>query len=287
MRPKHPPLYIALLIILIFPCQTMAEGDTHFSIDLVPSGDLFPPLLADPRAPTPSLKYFSTTHRESLMGKVSAGAVSGLIRYENLHAAVQLDIEGGIFSRIDLQPVVIAETVDYRLGFSLNIARPASSKGWALQISPYHTSAHLLDDYLFKDSTTSAIKPDDYSRDVIRILAAYRFTPLNRVYAGAQYAFDGIHWRYLHDYQAGSELFSPRIHLLGREFRLYLAEDLQVKEETNWNLNLNLQAGISIRRMKELHGLRIAIEYFAGNAVEGQFSQQKEQNIGVAAFFDL
>lgn len=265
----------------------MAEGDPHLRIDPVPSGHLFPPLLADPKAPVSSLKYFSTTAQESLMGKVWAGAVFGLIRLENPHAVVQLDIEGGLFSRLDLQPSVIAETVDYRLGFSLNVARPASSKGWALQISPYHTSAHLLDDFIFKDSTTTAIKPDDYSRDVIRLLAAYRFTPLNRVYAGGQYAFDGINWRTLRGYQAGSELFSPRILWLGREFRLYLAEDLQVQEETDWNPNLNLQAGVSIRRMEGLRRLRIAVEYFAGHAVEGQFSQQKEQNIGVAAFFDL
>jgi Protein of unknown function (DUF1207) len=265
----------------------MAEGNPHFRIDLLPSDDLFPTLLADPRAPVSSLKYASTTNRESVMGKVSAGAVFGLIRVENLHAALQLNIEGGIFSRFVLQPAVVAETVDYRLGFSLSVARPASSKGWALQISPYHTSSHLLDDFIFEDPTTTAIKPDDYSREVIRMLVAYRFSPLNRIYAGGQYAFDGIHWRYLREYQAGSELFSPGLVLFGREFRLYLAEDLQAKEETNWNLNLNLQAGVSIRRMDETRGLRFAVEYFAGNAFEGQFSQQKEQNIGLAALFDL
>lgn len=266
----------------------MAEGNQHPVLELVPSGDLFPPLLADPHTPIPSLKYFSTTNHESFIGKIAAGAAFGLIRLEIPHAAVQLNIEGGIFSRFDLNTSVIAETVDYRLGLSLNIARPSSSKGWALQVSPYHTSAHLVDDYIFKDSETGQVNiPPNYSREVVRLLAAYRFSPLNRIYAGMAYAYDGINVRALLNYQAGSEFFTPAFLLLGREFRLYLAEDLQVKEEADWNLNLNLQAGLSIKSMEDRHGLRIAVEYFAGNAVEGQFSQQKEQNVGVAAIFEL
>lgn len=298
MRLKHPPLYIALLIILMLPCQAMAEENQHPVLDLIPSDNLFQPLLADPQTPIPSLKYFSTTNHDSLMGKVGAGAVFGLLRIEDGHTAIQLNFEGGIFSRFDLNTGHVAETVDYRLGFSLNVARPSSSNGWALQIAPYHTSGHLLDQQIFRNATTDpnvsqsstavqVVPPNEYSRDVVRVLAAYRFTPLNRVYAGMAYAHDGINQRSLIYYQAGSELFTPAHILLGREFRLYLAEDLQVKEESNWNLNLNLQAGFSVRRLQDRRGLRIAIEYFAGNAVEGQFFEQKEQNIGVAAFFDL
>jgi hypothetical protein len=285
---KQSISFFSMLFFLLFPCHAVAEEAQHPVFQLIPADSLFPPLLADPHSPIPSLKYFSTTNHESLMGKIAAGASFGLMRIENSRTAIQLNIEGGIFSRFDLYDMVYAETVDYRIGFSLDLARPSSSDGWALQIAPYHTSAHLLDDTLFKASATGAvIQPDDYSRDVVRLLAAYRFSSLNRLYAGVTYAHDGINSRSLFNYQAGSEFFTPAKILLGREFRLYLAEDLQAKEETDWNFNLNLQAGLSIRNAEARHGLRIAVEYFAGHAVEGQFSQQKERNFGIAASFDL
>jgi len=266
----------------------MAEEKQGPVLQPIPADGLFPPLLADPQTPIPSLKYFSTTNRESLIGKISAGASFGLMRFENGGMAVQLNIEGGIFSRFDLYDFVYAETLDYRIGSSLDIVRSSSLEGWALQIAPYHTSAHLLDDQIFKDAITGVInKPADYSRDAVRFLAAYRFSPLNRIYAGMTYAHDGINSRSLFNYQAGSEFFTPAKILLGREFRLYLAEDLQVKEETDRNLNLNLQAGLSVRQQDRQHGMRIAVEFFDGNAVEGQFFEQKEQNIGIAAYFDL
>jgi Protein of unknown function (DUF1207) len=298
MRLKHPPLYIALLIIMMLPCQATAEENQHPVLNLLPSDNLFPPLLADPHSPLPSLKYFSTTNHESFLAKIAAGAVFGLIQLDIPHAAVQLKLEGGIFSRFDLNTRLLAETVDYRIGFSLDIAAPNSSDGLGLQISPYHTSSHLVDNGIFRNYSTDPnvyqasppvqiIPPNRYARDAVRLLAAYRFSSLNRLYAGMAYSYDGVNERSLIYYQAGSELFSPALLLLGREFRLYLAEDLQVKQETDWNLNINAQAGLSIRSTEARHGLRIAVEYFAGNAVEGQFFEQKEQNIGVAAIFEL
>jgi hypothetical protein len=298
MRLKRFLYYLVISVLLSRPCYAIAEEAQNPVLHLIPTDSLFPPLLADPQTPIPSLKYYSTTNRESLMGKISAGATFGLMRLEAGRTAIQLNIEGGLFSRFDLYDLVSAETVDYRLGFSLDIAQMSSSNGWAFQIAPYHTSGHLLDDHIFRNATTDPnvfqgspagqiVPPNDYSRDAVRVLGAYRFSPLNRIYTGMAYTHDGINRRSLINYQAGSEFFTPAKILLGREFRLYLAEDLQVKQETDWNLNLNAQAGLSIRNTEEHRGLRIAVEYFAGNAVEGQFFHQKEQNVGLAAFFDL
>lgn len=288
MRLERSFFFFALIILLIPPGSAIAEEGQGYALHLIPTDSLFAPLLADPQTPIPSLKYFSTSNHESLIGKIAAGTTFGLVKLEVGRTAVQLNIEGGIFSRFDLYDLVYAETVDYRIGFSLDIAHSSSMDGWALQISPYHTSAHLIDDTIFRAPTTGEInKPADYSRDAVRFLSAYRFSTINRIYAGITFAYDGINSRSLMNYQVGSEFFTPSWILLGREFRFYLADDLQTKEETDWNLNLNLQAGLSVKQKEGQHGLRIAIEYFTGNAVEGQLFEQKEQNIGVAAFFDL
>lgn len=291
MRLKRLLLLLALIVFLILPGYGMAEDRQSFVLRFIPSEPLFSPPLADPLTPIPSLKYFMTNSHENMLGKIAAGATFGLIRLDYGPAAFQINAEGGIFSRADLYDRVVLEMVDYRIGFPLDITFSPSAPGWALQIFPYHTSSHLIDDFLFKGVEPSdgvqVQPPDSYSRDAIRTLVAYRFSSLNRLYGGISYTFDGIHWRDFINYHLGSELFSPTMTLLGHEIRLYLAEDLQAKEETDWNVNLNLQAGLSIGRQGEKHRLRIAIEYFAGNAVEGQFFEQKEQNIGIGASFDL
>jgi hypothetical protein len=268
--------------------DAMAAEEPASGLILIPSGLLFPPPLADPQSPIPYLQYLATTNDETHLGKVGAGATFGLIRFDNGTMGVQLNIDGGIFSRFDLHGAFTAETVDYLIGFPIDMVPAGSSKGWAFQLTPYHTSSHLLDQTIFKNGNSPP--PEEsapYTRDMIRFLTAYRFTPLNRLYAGFTYAFNGANRKYLHNYQAGSEFFSSPKTVSGSEFRLYVADDLQVKEETDWNLNLNLQVGLSINRPDERHRLRIAIEYYAGSAVEGQLHQQKEQNIGLAAFFDL
>ena len=288
MHLKRLLLFLVLSALLAWPCRVIAAEARSADLTLLPSGPLFAPPLADPMTPVLSLKYMATTNHETHIGKVSAGTTFGLLRLDAGPTALQLNIAGGIFSRFDLYDLFGGETTDFLIGFPIDLIPRSGTNGWAFQLTPYHTSSHLLDETIFKNAdSTPPIEPAEYSRDVIRLLIAYRFSPLDRLYAGAAFAFDGIDWRYLHNYQAGSEFFSPARTFFHREFRLYLADDLQVKEETNWSLNLNLQAGVSIKRPDESHGLRIAVEYFDGNAVEGQFFEQKEQNIGLAAFFDL
>jgi len=285
---RYTLCFLATLFLLIPLDDAIAADGPASGLTLIPSGLLFPPPLADPLSPIPYLQYLATTNDETRLGKVGAGATFGLVRFEEGPMDLQLNIDGGIFSRFDLQGAFTAETVDYLIGFPIDIVPAGSSQGWAFQLTPYHTSSHLLDQTILKDGNSPP--PEEsvpYTRDIIRFLAAYRFTPLNRLYAGFSFAFNGENRTYLHNYQAGSEFFSSAKNVSGAEFRLYLADDIQVKEETDWNLNLNLQVGLSIQRPEDRQRLRIAIEYYAGSAAEGKFHQQKEQNIGLAAFFDL
>jgi hypothetical protein len=282
-------LCVFATILLSIPLDNAIAGEEPASgLILIPSSLLFPPPLADPQSPIPYLQYLATTNDETHLGKVAAGATFGLARFDAGAMALQLNIEGGIFSRFDLHGSFTTETVDYLIGFPIDMAPVESSQGWAFQLTPYHTSSHLLDQTIFKNGNSPPPEENEpYTRDVIRLLTAYRFSPLDRLYAGFSYAFNGVNRKYLHNYQAGSEFFSSPKTVSGSEIRLYMADDLQVKEETDWNLNLNLQVGVSIQRPGEQHRLRIAIEYFAGSAVEGQLHEQNEQNIGLAAFFDL
>jgi len=285
---RYALCFLATMFLTIPLDDALAADDSASGSTLIPSGLLFQPPLADPLSPVPYLQYLATTNDETHLGKVGAGATFGLVRFEEGTMDLQLNIDGGIFSRFDLHGAFTAETVDYLIGFPIDMVPAGSSKGWAFQLTPYHTSSHLLDQTILKDGNSPP--PEEsvpYTRDVIKFLTAYRFTPLNRLYAGFSYAFNGENRTYLHNYQAGSEFFSSPKTVSGSEFRLYVADDLQAKEETDWNLNLNLQVGLSIKRPDERNRLRIAIEYYAGSAVEGKLHQQKEQNVGLAAFFDL
>jgi hypothetical protein len=285
---RYSLCFLATILLLIFLDDAIAAEGPASGLTLIPSGLLFPPPLADPQSPIPYLQYLATTNDETHLGKVAAGATFGLVRFEEGTVDLQLNIEGGIFSRFDLHGSFATETVDYLIGFPIDMVRAGSSQGWAFQLTPYHTSSHLLDQTIFKNGNSSPPEENEpYTHDVIRFLTAYRFTPLDRLYAGFSYAYNGVNRKYLHNYQAGSEFFSSPKTVSGSEFRLYVADDLQIKEETDWNLNLNLQVGLSINRPGEPRRLRIAIGYYAGSAVEGQLHEQNEQNIGVAAFFDL
>ncbi len=88
MRLKRFLYYLVISVLLSLPCYAIAEEAQNPVLHLIPTDSLFPPLSADPQTPIPSLKYFSTTNRESLIGKISAGATFGLMRLEAGRTAI-------------------------------------------------------------------------------------------------------------------------------------------------------------------------------------------------------
>ena len=306
IKPNHDimvhcnPMRWGLSIILLAgifspPPSLWAVELGNYTLQFLPHAISFRSPMADPLASIPSFKSFTTSSPENKIGKVAAGMTFGLIRVSTPALSVQVNLEGGVFTRFDLDDVVIAQTVDFRVGFPLEISRNKPS-GVVLQIMPYHTSSHLLDDAIFDEDNHLGDDQDSgpirsissYSRDVIRILMAYRFNPLNRVYGGISYADDGINFKSFWNYQMGSELFTTAFIIFEYDLRLYTAGDIQFRGETDHSLMMNLQTGFLLRRIGKDHGIRISLEYFIGHAPEGQLiGRDRERNVGFGASFDL
>jgi Protein of unknown function (DUF1207) len=282
------------MALIILGGTTSAES-APFSVELIPDEVLFPPPMADPTTPISSLKYFHTSSDENYVTKVTAGSTFGLIRAAVGPALIQINGQGGIMGRLNLNHTVIAETTDFRIGIPIVIAWPSPDLGWIFEINPYHTSSHLNDDRIFENTKTSDSiyssdelnLPINYTRDIIQWVTAYRFTEMNRIYASFSIVSKGKGLGSPSIFQAGSELFAPASDFYGYNIRPYLAENIRTKEETDWTVDLNLQAGIALNRPGQRHRMRLAVEYMIGSSAEGQLYKQKERNIGMSLSFDM
>jgi hypothetical protein len=285
---------IVALIYLSFAHVSIAK-DAPVSVRLIPEAILFNPPMADPTAPIPALKYFHTSSHEDYFARVTAGATVGLIKFTIGSAAVQINGQGGIMGRLHLTGTVMAETTDFRIGVPIDIAWPYPDHGLIFEINPYHSSSHLNDDTIFKNADTSDGSfssedlnlPVNYTRDTIQLFTGYRFNGTNRVFASFSMVSEGYGIGKLFNYGAGSELFGVGWDLQGYRIQPYLAETIQTKKETDWTVDLNVQAGFSLSRSGGKHRLRFALEYMTGSGAEGQRYQKKERNLGIGLSFDL
>ncbi len=249
---------------------------------VLPGGELFKPLLADPRWP-----HFSAVYRYYINDRdlqdvvtVSFGETLSLFR-GNVPSAGQweLGLQAAVFSVFDLDAdskdlintdFFVAAFVAHRTGDFSALGRL------------FHQSSHVGDELLLR----TRLQRINLSYESVDAKLSYDLPYGFRIYGGGGYLFDQEPsdlrpW----STQAGIEFRSPWPQQAGA-IRPIAALDLQNREENDWSTDLSLRAGLQFDSVQVLgRNLQLMLEYFHGHSSDGQFYKRKVEYIGLGAHF--
>jgi len=262
----------------------------------LPRGDVFCPLIADPKASrtfASMLRHESgdnLTDAELDIASVGIGDAFGLGRWNGGHAGdgVQLSLTAGVFAQFDLGTSSYDFlNADYVVGLPLTMRR-----GWfSTRIRLYHQSSHLGDEYLLREPPDRQDR-ENLSFEAVEWLLSADGGPL-RLYGGGEMLFrrePADLGRYV---AHGGVEFRPlaRIIPLGSlgGFRFVAASDVKSSEEQDWDPAISARAGLEYDRAPGADATArrwgIFAEFYTGPSPYGQFFREKVRLIGVGVHF--
>jgi len=257
----------------------------------LPQGDLFHPLLGDPKEPrtfATVLQTRSESH-DTTVGAVGFGERWGIVRHHGVRPGDgwQFGLSGGVFAQFDLETDSMdLLNADYVIGFPLTWRRGA----WSGRFNLYHQSSHLGDEFLLHENPERV----NLSFEAVEALVARDLGPW-RLYGGGDYLIDpepatlasGI----LH---AGAEYRHTRRTVpVGRigGGRWVGAIDLKSLEEHDWSVAWSLRAGLEFSPIDAPPGTRrswsLLLEGYNGPAPWGQFYEADISYVGLGFHLSL
>jgi hypothetical protein len=247
-----------------------------------PGGQLFDPLVADPRWPHFGAAYQRYLNERQLqsVAAVSFGETLTFYRDRIGSAWWEVGIQAGVFAVFDLD----AESKDLVNADYLAAGFAAYRSGKLSALARvFHQSSHLGDEFLLRGRVKNRVNVSYESVDAR--LSYDLVEDVFRVYGGGGYLFDqepenlapgSVQW--------GLEFRSPWPGPSAR-LRPIAAVDVQNREENNWHTDFSVRAGVQIEGLPATRNLQILLEYFRGHSPNGQFYKDKLDYIGLGAHF--
>jgi len=289
------PLILGLLVGSGGPLHAQREGSAELESPLryvgLPTGDLFHPLLGDPKEPRTfaTVLQVRSDGRATTVGAVGFGERWGIVRRRGDLAGDgwQLGLSGGVFAQFDLETDSMdLVNADYVVGFPLTWRRGP----WSGRVNLYHQSSHLGDEFLLHQEPERV----NLSFEAVEALVARDFGSW-RLYGGGDYLIgpepaslaSGI----LH---AGAEYRHARRTVpVGRigGGRWVGAIDLKSIEEHAWSVGWSFRAGLEFSPSDALPGTRrswsLLFEAYEGPAPWGQFYEADTSYVGLGFHLSL
>jgi len=152
----------------------------------LPRGDVFCPLLADPKGQRSFVSYL---HETSDQGDMNVGSVGisdafGLLRVGGPKPGdgFQVSLAGSVFAQFDLgSSSYDLVNADYVIGLPINFRRRAFSMRFRL----YHQSSHLGDEFLLRENNPTFVR-ENISFEAAEMILSLDGGPF-RVYGGGEY----------------------------------------------------------------------------------------------------
>lgn len=257
----------------------------------LPRGDVFCPLLADPKATRSFVVYQrgSATDFAADIGAVGIADQFGFFRVAGSRTGdgVQLGVAGAVFAQFDLgAPSYDLLNADYLIGLPLTLR----SGAFSARVRVYHQSSHLGDEFL--------LRPDPPERENLSFEAAELLLSQDagavRVYVGGEHYFRRTPASLPEQLLHGGVELRPRAELrAGRvaAARLVAAVDVKAVRDTAWTTGVNVRAGIEVGRPRDgdLPGRRWSLlaEFYDGPSPYGQFHRNHVRLTGLGFHFTL
>jgi hypothetical protein len=297
-HPRSPALLAAAVALLAAPaaakdshvlrCGTGVHPGEAAGVVWLPSGGVFCPLFADPKAVRSFATYlygkFPTGTESRHLGAVGIGDGIALVRFGGPRPGegLQLGIEAAVFSQFDLD-----SASDDLLNADYVVGLPITWRIRELSVRArlYHQSSHLGDELLLRPGTT--VTRENLSFESAELILSQELGIL-RLYAGGEYLFD----------RRPSTLDELLAHggaevRLGpaRGARFVVAVDVKSSEQQDWDPAVSVRAGVELAWWRQPdHPPRLAsivAEYYDGPSPYGQFFVESIQYAGAGFQFQL
>ncbi len=247
----------------------------------LPSGDLFKPLLADPKEPRFYFSYlvlkFHSDKSQSAVG--GYGEIFGLYRSGDGPEGFswQANFGGGVHAQFDLDsPTFDLVNTDYTLGFPFSFRKGADS----CRITVYHQSSHLGDEFLLHNN----IERVEFSYEALQAIASHEWRKWRIYYGGEYIIHQGPTDLKPFAAEVGVEYYDTNHH--DGSGRFVAGWDLKSDETHDWGLNSSLKAGLQFDST-ESNGryIRLLAEGYNGFVPYGQFYNNRVSFIGIELSF--
>lgn len=296
LRPSH--LAVALAVVALanvaaaleppaLRCGTGVHGAEASGFVVFPQGQVFCPLLADPKAVHTFASYlrgeFPKDAPARNIGSVGIGDTVRFFRYggPDPGEGVQLGLDAAVFAQFDLDaPSDDLVNADYIFGIPLTF-RVGTFSG---RVRVYHQSSHLGDEFLARspDVVNEGLSFESVDAVLSKELGAFR------AYAGGEYLFHRSPST-LEAYvaHAGAELRVGPV----RGARLVAAVDVKSSEQRDWDPAWSGRLGLEIAHWTSPdHPPRVwsaVAEYYEGPSPYGQFFLEQTRFYGFGFHFLL
>ncbi len=245
----------------------------------LPDGLVYKSYLAGPKEPRFKSVWVYDSNR-GWIWDVTLGGRFGLLRKGTSNTirpqGWQLDMEGAVFPRLDMEFGEDLESADFRFGIPLTW----SNGPLQMKLAYYHISAHVGDEYLIRNPGFQRI---NYVRDSIVLGFGYYLTKDLRLYSEGAYAFNS-NFAQPWEFQFGAE-YSPHWGNGGRGAPFFGINGM-LFEEHDFGGNLNILAGWQWRGPRSDRLFRFGLQYFNGKSSQYAFYKRNEQLIGAGFWFD-
>ncbi len=257
----------------------------------LPRGDVFCPLIADPKA----IRSFITYQRGNAsdfaadIAELGIGDQFGFFRVSGGAPGdgVQLGLSGAVFAQFDIaSPSIDLLNADYVLALPLTFRKG----GFSGRARVYHQSSHLGDELLLRPEPPVR---ENLSFEAADLMLSVDVGPV-RGYAGGEYYFgrdpvtlpEGLAHGGIELRPAASARFGS-IALA----RPVAAVDVKAVNDSTWRVGVNVRAGLEFGRPREtgLAGRRWSLlaEYYDGPSPYGQFRRSHIRLTGIGFHFTL
>jgi Protein of unknown function (DUF1207) len=272
-------------------CGSIGPAAERGKYIALPHGDVFCPLIADPKTPRSFVSY-QRGNEADLATDIAAVGIADQFPFFRTGAqtpgnGLQLGLAGAVFAQFDLGTASYdLLNADYLIGLPLTF-RTGPFSGRARL---YHQSSHLGDELLARDST---IKRENLSFESAEVLLSLDVSAV-RIYAGGE---DFVHrdppdlaqWLA----HGGLEL-RPRANI---DFgplavgRFVAAVDAKVVNDTTNHTGVSARAGFEFARPDDAlapsRRWSILAEYYSGPSPYGQFHRDQVRLAGIGVHFTL
>ncbi len=261
-----------------------ATAPRELAIGFLPGGDLFKPLIADPRWPHFALAYQGYLDDPKLgsVAAVSFGESFIVYRDKIGKAWWEAGIQAGVFSFFDLSsPSSDLVNADYIVGVVLGFRWDRFSALGRL----FHQSSHLGDEYILSNSGDNRV---NLSYQAVDLRLSYEFFgDVLRLCVGGGSIFEREPSTLKPlSLQSGLEFRSPWPGS-GSGIRPIAAADVQYREENAWAADVSLRAGLEFQRWLGTRNLQVLVEYFQGHSPNGQFYTDEIDYLGLGLHFNF
>jgi hypothetical protein len=243
-----------------------------------PTGDLFQPLIADPKQARffATLRSFRSLEQQYTMAAVGFGETFGLYRYFGIREGdgLQLSVVGALFAQFNLDSASAnLINADYTIGIPATYRYADNSFRFRI----YHQSSHLGDELLLGENPPERV---NLSYEALEFIYSREWRGF-RVYGGGEYLVHkepsdlkplSAHWGI--EYRGSTELVWGGRPIAGM--------DIKNLAEHDWANDCSIKAGLEFGNphpgQRRLH---LMSEWYRGFDPHGQFYNNKVEYYGL------